>query len=151
MLPRANMGTQFPPNFRTETPDTCRPPSPITSPTSTTNAPDHHYELIRGRQHITLPLSPAALLPGWPANCQLPTWVHFLSFPIMSAAHLWLLMGAHIFHDALERNIMPFAKRQHILRDDGLVDEVGAVTGAAIVSSFHYDYTFLIKTMQTTN
>ena len=42
--------------------------------------------------------------------CQLPTWVHFLSFPIMSAVHLWLLMGAHIFHDALAHN-MPFAKK----------------------------------------
>jgi hypothetical protein len=28
----------------------------------------------------------------------------------MSAVHLWLLMGAHIFHDALARN-MPFAKK----------------------------------------
>ena len=45
--------------------------------------------------------------------CQLPTWVHFLSFPIMSAVHLWLLMGAHIFHDALEHNIH-LQKRQHI-------------------------------------
>jgi hypothetical protein len=60
----------------------------------------------------------------------------------MSAVHLWLLMGAHIFHDALARNI-PFARKgDTYLRDDGLVDEVGAVTGAAIVSSFHYDYTF---------
>jgi hypothetical protein len=105
------MGTQFPPNFRTETPDTCRPPSPITSPTSTTNAPDHHYELIRGWQHITLPSSPAALLQSWPANCQHGfISSHFLSFPIMSAVHLRLLMGAHIFHDALECN-MPFAKK----------------------------------------